>query len=309
MTGEGLPPPPRPVFKPPTAPVGANDLDTSLVRDAYNQIATESNSAVAAWADKLQQARQADKPLKVPRFDTTGPGLLKTPDSELDQAMAVDPSKTDTGDMLKSVGSGMAYMFAHPWTAHADAQMINRVKAAQEDFLGNYSGTLTFMSEEMADVTKTLAALSAAMRSALTNLHRGRIDQIMNEKAACGNGAMNDLLDALDSTKDPQQRAELEKLKDELATWMNQRDSRLAKEKPTVDALAQRIEALADELAKEQQVIDDAKMSRGPSNTTSGNRIVDSTHIRPEAVDYARSLRNLLAGSRSAIDRALSGNR
>jgi len=140
-----------------------------------------------------------------------------------------------------------------------------------------------------------------------TNFARGRLDQIMKEKSECGNSAYAALADALESTIDPEQRADLEKQRARLDEFMKQRDQRIAREKPTVDGLAARVEATETEVLNQRQAIEDAWRTPSPVNTTSGGRIIDSSHIRPEAVDYARGLRDVLAGSRARFDNAMSG--
>ncbi len=304
MADEGLPLPPPPVRRAPTVKPGADDLDVKMVRDAYNQIAGDSNEATQAWADKVTSAASRGAPLKAPEFKGQGPGLLSPVESELDKTMGVDINHTGVGDILKSVGSAMGYMFSHPYTSIKDASMIARIKEAQSQFLTDYAGPLTRMNEYIADAKGSFAAISNLLNS--TNFARGRLDEIMKEKADCGNSAYAQLMDALDGTTDPDQRAELEKQKQKLDDFMKQRDSRIAREKPTVDGLASRVEAMENEVARQRDAIEDARSTRVPGNTTSGGRIIDSTHIKPEAVDFARGLRDVLAGSRARFDKAMS---
>jgi len=199
----------------------------------------------------------------------------------------------------------MGYMFSHPYTSIKDASMIARIKEAQSQFLNEYVGPLTRMSEYMADAKASFAAISKLLDGA--NFARGSLDEIMKEKVDCGNSAYAQLMEAVDGTTDPDQRAELEKQKQKLDDFMKERDSRIAREKPTVDGLASREETMENEIARQRDAIEDARSTRVPGNTTSGGRIIDSTHIKPEAVDFARGLRDVLAGSRARFDRAMSG--
>lgn len=304
MTDDGLPLPPAPVRKPSTPAPGANDLDVQMVREEFNKIANESNAATQKWGDKVGAAAAKGAPLRTPTFTGGGPGLLRPVDSELDGAMGVDPAHTGLADIVTSVAKGMGYMFAHPYTAIKDASMIARIKAAQQEFLADYAGPLTRMGEQMSAVTQSLGAVSDLLRS--TNFLRGPLDQIMREKASCGDGAYADIVNALNNATDPDERAALQKQKDRADEFMRQRDARIDREKPTVDALGSRLSAMADEVARQQQAIENARRSPGPTNTTSGGRIIDSTHIRPEAVDYARELRDMLAASRARFDTAMS---
>lgn len=306
MADEGLPLPTPPRHTPAVPKPGANDLDVKMIHDEFNRIAADSNQATQAWADKVGGAVAKGAPLKAPQFKGDGPGLLSSVESELDKTMGADPSHTGVADMLKSVASGMGYMFSHPYTSFKDAAMIARIKAAQAQFLTDYAGPLTRMSEQMADVTESFGVISDLLKN--TNFMRGPIDQIMKEKAQCGDSAFVDLMNALNNSTDPDERAGLEKQKRRMDEFMQQRDSRIAREKPTVDGLAARVEAMEGEVAKQQQAIEDARRSRGPTNTTTpgGGKIIDSTHIRPEAVDYARGLRDVLAGSRARFDKAMS---
>lgn len=304
MTDEGLPLPPAPVKKTPVAKPGANDLDVQMVRDQFNEIAANSNAATQQWADKVSSAAAKGAPLHAPQFKGGGPGLLSSVESELDQTMAVDPNKTGIGDMLKSVGAGMGYMFKHPFTSFKDASMIAKIKEAQAQFIHEYAGQLTRMSEYMADVTRSFGAITDLFNS--TNFNRNALNDLMKQKAECGDSAYVHVANALNNSTDPDERAALQKQKQRMDEFMQQRDSRMAREKPTVDGLGNRVVAMEEEIGRQRQVIEEARRSRGPSNTTAGGRIIDSTHIRSEAVDYARELRDVLAGSRARFDKAMS---
>jgi hypothetical protein len=304
MTDAGLPLPPR-VIHTPTVRPGANDLDPHAVVDRFNQIASDSNAATRQWADRVAQAAGWRNRLTPPQFDRSGPGLLTSPEEEIYGSMGVDINKTGLGDMLKSIGAGMGYIFKHPWTAFRDSQMVAAIEAAQAQFLRDYAGTLTFMSEELGTAAQSLGAISTLFEKA--DLGRGRLDDLMRRKAECGNDAYRALGDALDQETDPDRRAALEHMKARFDDWMGQRDARVAAEAPAISGLGDRLQAVTDAISQQRDAIAQARLSMGPSNTTSGGRIVDSTHIRPEAVDYARGLRNVLAGSRARLDAGMSG--
>ncbi|MHB8576720.1 MAG: hypothetical protein ACYDCQ_15460, partial [Dehalococcoidia bacterium] len=103
------------------------------------------------------------------------------------------------------------------------------------------------------------------------------------------------------------ERTALQQMKKSLNQWMNQRDIRILAERPTVDALGQRLTALDQAIVSQRQAFDDASLARRPVNTTLNGQIVDSSHINPRALDYARNLRDLLASSRARLNAALSG--
>ncbi|MDP9325259.1 MAG: hypothetical protein M3O87_01810 [Candidatus Dormibacteraeota bacterium] len=306
MPDDGLPLPTLPKKVPRIPKPGANDLDTGMVRDQFNQIASGSNDATSKWADKVADAAAKGGRLKVPSFNGDKAGLLTAPDSELDKAMGVDPRHTGVKDIIKSVGAGMGYMFSHPWTSFADPRAIDKIKAAQKQFLDEYSGTLTRMSEELGDVTRTFREIGDLMDKA--NFSRGKLEQLMKDKEACGADVYARINRDLDAATDPDQRAELQRQKADMEAWFKECDARIAREKPTVDGLGQRIDAMQNEMARQRQVIEDARWSRGPGNmTTTGGRIIESSHLSPESVDYARGLRDVLAGSRAGLDKAMNG--
>jgi hypothetical protein len=231
--------------------------------------------------------------------------MLTRPDPEIYKAMGVDINKTGMTDIIKSVGGAMGYIFSHPWTTYKDSNMVDRIAAAQAQFLRDNADTLGSMDDEMSAVTQSLAAMADLFKK--TDLQRGKLDELMNQKATCGNAVYNDLSNQIDQTSDPDRRAALERMRSQLDDWMRERDSRITNEQATVTGLGDRLDVLASEIARQRQAVEDARRSMGPVNTTtSGGAILDSSHIRPEAINYARGLRDLLAGSRARLDRAMS---
>jgi hypothetical protein len=301
---EGLPlPAPKAA---PKAKPGADDLDVKMIRDEFNQIGATSSQAIQAHADKVTTAAQAGAPMKLPDFKGDGPGLLTNPESELYQAMKVDPKHTGVGDMLKSVGAGMGYMYSHPWTAYKDKKVIAQINVKQSEFIAQYTPQLTQMSEELATLTRSMTGLGQLLHDSAGGFNRVKLDQIMKEKATCGDAELTELgAEVYDAKGDDKVR--LRKAYDDFQTWINQRDARIARERPVVEGLAGRVVALGDQCAAQFQVLDNAGRAHGPANTTGGGKIIDSTHIRPESIDYARAQRDILAGSRARIDGALSG--
>jgi hypothetical protein len=294
---EGLPLPPPPAVHPPTIRPGANDLDTQMVRDEFKNIAQSSADQVRPWADKLQAAAGHGGRLTVPHYDPAANGLLTPPKSVLDAAMGVDTNKTGMADMLTSVGRGMGYMFKHPVSSLWDESKVDQIKAAQQQFLADYGGVLDRMSNRIRDAKSALREMAGLM--ATSGISRMKLQEIMDAKATCGNAEYAAILRELDDTTDPERRAELEQQKAAMEEWMRQRDARIAAEKPTVDALSNRLSALADEMARQQAVLEDA----GTSVRVPGG--VD--HVDPRSIDFARALRDLIAGSRARLDLALAG--
>lgn len=293
---EGLPPPAPPMA--PSGPrPGANDLDTQMVRDEFHNIAQSSANQVGQWADKVRAAAAHGGRPTVPHFDPPRAGLLTPPKSVLDTAMGVDTNKTAMADMLTSIGRGMGYMFKHPVSSLWDESKVDQIKAAQQQFLAEYGGVLDQMSRRISDAKAAMREMAALMAS--SGVSRQKLQEIMDAKARCGNAEYADLLRELDDCTDPDRRAELERERASMEDWMRQRDARIAAEKPTVDSLSNRLAALDEEFARQRNLLEDA----GTSVRVPGG--VD--HIQPEAIDFARALRDLIAGSHARIDLALSG--
>jgi hypothetical protein len=234
-------------------------------------------------------------------------GMLTPPDSDLWKTVGFDSGDTSGTKIATEIGGAAAYGMKHPYSLVTDPFMIDRIKKAQQAFLDQHGGTLDLMSDNLRDARQALQSITNLVGQ--TDFGSQKLKQIMDDKERCGDAAYNKILDALGQTTDPDERAQLEKMRDDMKDWMQTRDQRLSNEKPVVDDLSKRMDSTEKALLAQRGPLadSDAAFVSGPSNLTADGRVVDSTHIEPQAAQFARSLRQLFAGSKANLDGALSG--
>ena len=94
-------------------------------------------------------------------------------------------------------------------------------------------------------------------------------------------------------------------MRDDLTSWMEERDARTAAEYGEVGDLAGRVQGMEAQMARQRNMLEQAAWSQGPTNQTSGGRVVDTSHHSPNAITHVASLHDMLMGSKAAFDKML----
>ena len=297
---DGLPPPPTPAPRPHVTP--HDDLSLDTVKDSLGWTAGNAKDATAPWAKAMATASQQGGPLGAPpSFKPDGLNPLSPVESMFEQAVGGDPSLKG---MLKGVGSGILTGIGHPISALTDQYQVSKMRDLQAQFLKKNDFWLRRLSEGLGEAKANMRALANLMDA--TSFDRGKLDQIMKRKKACGDGVRNQIDDALANAKTPEERAKLKAMKDDMDKWSAERDQRMKAEQPAIDAMNKKTDQFNAQLASQRGPMRAAADSDGPHNETgvdaNGHPVIYATdHIMPGAVQYSAGIRNTLLRARAGM--------
>jgi hypothetical protein len=133
------------------------------------------------------------------------------------------------------------------------------------------------------------------------------LQQILGQKQEVGRGLSSQLADAIANTDDPNEKAQLQKQKDQVDAWMANSDQRIAQDQNAISDLQQRTNAVMRVAQSQSQALVNAAFSDSPGNVTRDGQIVSTTHTQPGAVQYAMGLRQSLMQSRVQMNTAMAG--
>jgi hypothetical protein len=282
------------------------DLPQGLVAESLGNTVALSGGRIGRWSRALEtRAMDEREPDFIP-FTESGPDALETVESLLEAAVGGDPSLTG---MLKGLGSGLLTMVEEPIAAITDDYQVGKIKELQAKFLRENGPTLLALDEALRNAKARMRELSELLNT--TPVDWVMPGHLLAEKSTVGNLTLSNIERALERTKDPQERARLESLRDEMTQWMAQRDARVEAERPEVDELRERLSELEQTIAELRSVMHQAATSAGPRTDTGGQpggpfAVVNTSHHRPDAVAHVVSLHDLLLGARAKLTQAIT---
>ncbi len=292
-----------PVLPPRPAPAPRHDdLSIDTVRDSLANTASNHSDAVQPWAKALATSAKQGGPPSFRTFDPSGPNPLKPVESMFEKAIGSDPT---TGGFLKGMGNYLLTAVGQPVTGFTDEYQVAKIRELQKKFLEDHDYTLRQLSEDLGRAKVNMRLLANMLDD--TSFGTGKLDQIMKEKKEVGDHERLRIQDALDNTKDPEARKKLQAMKDDMDKWTVDRDQRLKAEQPAVDTLHGKMDKLNDQVLKQRDSMRAAADSSGPSNLTGSdgkggpNRVLESSHVQPDAAMHAATLHNFLLRSRSLL--------
>ena len=190
-----------------------------------------------------------------------------------------------------------------PVAAIADQYQVNKIRELQKAFFEANNESLLKMGEKLSVAKLAMRRLSELMSE--TPFRARPLTDLLERKRRLGNSTLEDLNNAIAQSSDPSERARLEAMRDDLTSWMEERDVRTAAEYGEVGDLAGRLHGLDAQMARQTGLLERAAWAEGPSNQTSGGKVVDTSHHSPNAVTHVASLHDMLMGSKAALDKML----
>ena len=287
------------------------DLAPGTVHDALFDTLSRANAATVKWAKPIAaNAQQPTAPAFRP-FTDSEPNPMQRVESMAEHAVGADPSLMG---MVGGFGNFLLTtmpLVGDPVTAITDQYQVEKIRDLQAKFLKDHGDTLRDLDEDLSNTKLHMRELGDLLDK--TWFDKAKLDKIMKDKQRAGDHERAQIEDALKRTTDPAERQKLEAMKDDLDKWRADRDRRLSREKPDVDLLKLQLEAYNDGIYDQKSAIIDAGNSASPSTSTgrrtpdSPNRVIDSSHTRPDAVMHVASLHNLLLQARGGLTGALGG--
>lgn len=296
-TDDGLPPPPPPAPKAPSIPRGP-DLEPGLVNGQLKEIVGGEDTAVGRLA--LAATRQTSgKPAFQPFSSNPGKDGLRPVTSTLEKAADIDSPEAAWARFM-----GTAVF--NPFTSAADQYQVAKIRDLQEKFYQGHGDTLNYLDRQLNAAKRQMRELSQWLAN--QHIPDNNIRGLMQKKAAAGNQAMSDIDDALASATDPEDRAKLQAMKNDLENWTQDRDARLKPEWKEETELENRIDKLNREIYYGQsEALQNAGTSGGPRTDTGGGKVISSTHQQPQALEHVGSLRDFLLGERLRVVKTMKG--
>jgi hypothetical protein len=277
------------------------DLLPGVVSDGLAAIARDSENRLGHFHDGLKPGAQAGfEPPRLVPFTERGPDELAKVPSFLEQSIG-DADPTTLG-LLRALGGSLLHGSGSPVQALTDEfWSAPAVREAQKHFMDENEATLRAMSDAMGRAKRALRELSGIK----PQLHAREMRDLLDRKSQAGNDTLRRIDSALGSESDPDARAQLQASRDDLSTWMSERDARVGQEREEVSQLANRIDAVESRAYKQRGILEQAAGSEGPRNLVADGRVVETSHHRPEALGHALNLQELLRAAKASLNDAI----
>lgn len=287
------------------------DLAPGTVHDAIFDTLSKANAATVKWAKPIATSAQQPTGPSFRPFTDSEPNPMQRVESMAEHAVGSDPSLLGLVGGLGNFLLTTMPLVGDPVTAITDQYQVDKIRDLQAKFLKDHGDTLLELDEDLSITKLHMRELGDLLDK--TYFDPSKLDRIMKEKQRAGDHERAQIDDALKRTTDPEERKKLEAMKDDLDKWRGDRDQRLSREKPDVDLLKLQLEGYSDGISDQKYAIINAGNSASPSTSTgrrtpdSPNRVIDSSHTRPDAVMHVASLHNLLLQARGGLTGALGG--
>lgn len=302
---DGLPVPSGTTLEP-TEYQPSPDLRSGTTRDSLYWMRSGAELRTAPWGDAVEmRAQVGGDPTFVP-FRGTGADAFGDVQSELERIMFGDT--VDTG-ILRALGGGMFATLTSPISTVTDHYQVARIRELQQEFFKNNADVLVELSDKMGTAKRLMRELAEMMGSA--RLEARKLADLMERKRRVGNATLEKIDESLARRTDPAERARLQGLKDEMTSWMTQRDARIAAEQAEVQDLNGRLNGLDAEMYRQLGRMEKAAHSESPRTDTSGRgtadfKVIGTTHTQPDAIVHAASLKDLLLNSKVGFDQYIA---
>jgi hypothetical protein len=301
--GLPLPPPPQP---PPPSIARAQDIAPGSVNNSISSALQSANGSLGPFTAAVNASAAQSGGPQFPQFTPDpGGGILRPTQSLFEQSVGSDESLLGA---FKAVGGSIASA-ARPVAGITDEVQVAEIQAMQQQFLANHGKTLENLAGDQNSAQAAMRNLSKFMKDP-SNFGVGTspLRGLMAQKSQVGDDVAAQIADALDQTTDPDQRAQLQAMQNDMQNWMQDRDSRVASEQNEVNALTDRFNNLQSVTQQQIGSMDGAGRIVGPRNEYTNGQLTGSTYADLGALNFMQSMQNFLVGSRGQVSRALGGS-
>jgi hypothetical protein len=252
-----------------------------------NNHTMEMADPIAKWRDRLTGVGPGGK--------LSGPSAPGGPDAL--QRVTTYGEKLFGGTPLEAAKSALSFLTQPVRTVTHDYQAA-KMDRLQDEFLAANKSTIADLNDSMGTIeNRTLRLTYLADDAAKTAGKSVLANQLVEKKATLGNELADQIDDALNGAS-PEDAEKLNALKNDLNSWMKDRDTRVEPERKETKELAQRSEALKKNLYLQRDALDQV--------SATSHDIRNGAHTRPQTVAYAAAVRNLLVAGRSGIAQTLT---
>ena len=273
------------------------DLTLNMVHGFLRHMLQSLDSDAEPWQGQLALTpRGADFDLRDTDDGTTVLDKLAMTGDALGEAIA-------RGDSPADVGQGVLPHLAAPLDALAERREAAKTDAKQNLLLKRYAPVLHRLEDDISSVGRSMGDLSSVAARGAASLDPDASRRILDRMRHVGDATMRLIEDRIASTGTRDEGKRLRALRDELKTWIEERNARLDEIQTAVDELQIRSNALRNEsLMQAKRLAAAAAMTRRTAGGPGApSPLGAAEQASPEAMVLSAVLRALLLESRTDI--------
>jgi len=279
------------------AAVRPPDLAANMVHGFLRHILRSVENDAEPWQKQLALTpRGADFDLRDAGDGTTVLDKLAMTGDALGEAIA-------RGDAPAEVGQGVLPHLAAPLAALSERREAAKTDGKQQLFLKRYAPILHRLDDDVSSIGRGMSDLSSVAARGAANLDPDASRRLLDRMRHIGDATMRLIEDRIASAGTRDEGKRLRALRDDLKTWIEDRNARLEHMQTAVDELNIRSNALRNaSLMQAKRLAATAALAR---QTASSSGAVSPSgaggQASPEAMVLSAVLRALLLESRADV--------
>ena len=273
------------------------DLALNMVHGFLRHILQSLETDAEPWRRQLAcTPRGADFDLRATDDGTTVLDRLAMTGDALGEALA-------RGEAPADVGQGVLPHLTAPLDALAEHRKTARNDAKQQVFLKHYAAVLNRLEDDMHRVGRSMSDLSGVAARGAASLDPDATRRTLGRMRHLGDAAMRLIEDRIASSGTRDEGKRLRALRDDLKTWIDDRNARLEQMQTAVDELNVRSNALRNECLMQAKRLAVAAALAGPGVGGAGSSSSPGgiAQASPEAMVLSALLRALLLEGRTDV--------
>jgi hypothetical protein len=283
------------------AAVKRPDLALPMVRGFLDHILQSVEADAEPWQRQLAcTPRGADFDLRdVDDGATTLDKLAMTGDA-LGEAIA-------RNDPAGEVGQSVLPHLGAPFSALGERREAIKNDAKQNVFIKRYAPVLNRLEDDVHSIGRSVGDLSGVVARGAAILDPDATRRIFSRMRQLGDAAMRLIEERIASTSNRDEGKRLRALRDDLKTWIEERNARLEQMQAAIDELNIRSYALRNECMMQAKRLAAAAALAGHTGarTGQGTSLGGAEQASPEALVLSATLRALMLESRTDVTAAL----
>lgn len=283
------------------AAVKRPDLTLSMVHGFLSHIVQSVEADAEPWQRQLALTpRGGDFDLRDMGDDTTALDTLAMTGDALGEAIARNDPPTE-------VGQSVLPHLATPIGALAERREALKTDAKQNVFIKRYAPVLNRLEDDVHSIGRSMGDLSGIVARGAASLDPDATRRVLGRMRQLGDAAMRLIEDRIASAGNREEGKRLRALRDDLKSWVEERNARLEQMQSAVDELNIRSNALRNECVMQAKRLAAAAALVGQTGAGSSlpSALSGAEQASPEALVLAATLRALMLESRTDVTAAL----
>jgi hypothetical protein len=210
-------------------------------------------------------------------------------------------------DPAIEVGQSVLPHLAAPFGALVERREVVKSDAKQNVFIKRYAPVLNRLEDDVHSIGRGMGDLSGIVARGAASLDPDATRRIFSRMRQLGDAAMLLVEERIASTGNREEGKRLRALRDDLKSWIEERNARLEQMQAAVDELSIRSYALRNECMMQAKRLAAAAAlaSRTGTGTASTSPLGGAEQASPEALVISATFRALMLESRTDVTAAL----